>query len=442
MKLPVLAAALSMLLAMPLQAAPPLPVDGPGRFLGVDTCGNSQCHDSAEPWRNATVLMHERRIWQEQDPHARAYETLRGEPARRIASRLGLGAATEAEACLGCHSTQVPKAQQGPAFRAEIGIGCESCHGAGGNFLSTHVQPTATHAGNLAAGMYPLSDPQARAALCASCHVGDTQRTVTHAMFAAGHPRLRYEHDTFSGLLPAHARIDADYRRRKPVASHAQTWAAGQLTAARNLVQRIDEAHRDSRGLFPELSLFDCHACHQPFGGTTLRRPELGLGLGSPMLADAPLVLLPALSRVMAPELLRDTQPLGRQLQQAVLRQQGVAESTRQLTRSIDALSASLAARAPRDSDGLCLASAVLALPAQDSALPLSTAEAMAMSLSSLLLAEKESGRLGAAPYRSIEQQLDGLYALLRDEDRYVPAVFARRSAELRNSLRSAAVCP
>lgn len=174
MKLPALAAALSMLLAMPLQAA--APVDGPGRFLGVNTCGNSQCHDSAEPWRNATVLMHERRIWQEQDPHARAYETLRGEPAQRIASRLGLGAATQAEPCLACHSTRVPKAQQGPAFRVEMGIGCESCHGAGGNFLSTHVQPTATHAGNLAAGMYPLSDPQARAALCASCHVGDTQR--------------------------------------------------------------------------------------------------------------------------------------------------------------------------------------------------------------------------------------------------------------------------
>lgn len=442
MKLPALAAALSMLLAMPLQAAPPLPVDGPGRFLGVDTCGNSQCHDSAEPWRNATVLMHERRIWQELDPHSRAYETLRGEPARRIASRLGLGAATQAEPCLACHSTRVPEAQQGPAFRADMGIGCESCHGAGGNFLAKHVQPTATHAGNLAAGMYPLSDPQARAALCASCHVGDTRRKITHAMFAAGHPRLRFEHDTFSGLLPAHARIDADYLRRKPVASHAQAWAAGQLAAARNLVQRIDAAHGDSRKLFPELSLYDCHACHQPFGGAGLRRPELGLGLGSPMLADAPLVLLPALSQVMAPELWRDTQPLGRQLQQAVLRQHGVAESTRQLMRRIDALSASLAARPPRDSDGMCLASALLALPSPDSALPLATAEAMAMSLSSLLLAEKDAGRIGAAQYQNIERQLDGLYALLRDEDRYAPPVFARRSAELRNSLRSAAVCP
>lgn len=442
MKLPALAAALSMLLAMPLPAAPPLPVDGPGRFLGVDTCGNSQCHDSAEPWRNATVLMHERRIWQELDPHAGAYETLRGEPARRIASRLGLGAATQAEPCLACHSTRVPEAQQGPAFRAEMGIGCESCHGAGGNFLSTHVQPTATHAGNLAAGMYPLSDPQARAALCASCHVGDARRSVTHAMFAAGHPRLRFEHDTFSGLLPAHVRIDADYLRRKPVASHAQAWAAGQLAAARNLAQRIDAAHGDSRKLFPELSLFDCHACHQPFGGAERRRPELGLGLGSPMLADAPLALLPALSQVMAPELWRDTQPLGRQLQQAMLRQQGIAESTRQLMRSIDALSASLATRPPRDSDGLCLASALLALPSPDSALPLATAEAMAMSLSSLLLAEQEAGRIGVAQYRNIERQLDGLYALLRDEDRYAPPVFARRSAELRNSLRAVAVCP
>ena len=39
---------------------PPLPAYRDARFLGVDTCGSSECHGSAEPWRNATVLMKSR----------------------------------------------------------------------------------------------------------------------------------------------------------------------------------------------------------------------------------------------------------------------------------------------------------------------------------------------------------------------------------------------
>ncbi len=79
---------LSALAAAAGDALPSLPVDRDARFLGVDTCGSSECHGSQEPWRNATVSMKERLVWQAHDPHAKAYEHLAGEdialPARIV----------------------------------------------------------------------------------------------------------------------------------------------------------------------------------------------------------------------------------------------------------------------------------------------------------------------------------------------------------------------
>ena len=111
---------------------PPLPQASKARFLGVETCGSSQCHGSPEPWRNATVMMKERLVWDAHDPHARAWQALVGERGRAIAARLGLAEPGRAPECLTCHATFVPPAQRGQVFDIEQGVGCESCHGAGG----------------------------------------------------------------------------------------------------------------------------------------------------------------------------------------------------------------------------------------------------------------------------------------------------------------------
>ena len=69
-----------------LPAMPELPHhnDSDG-FLGIETCGSSTCHGSPEPWRNATVLMKERILWEHSDPHSDAYETLQSNRAKSIA---------------------------------------------------------------------------------------------------------------------------------------------------------------------------------------------------------------------------------------------------------------------------------------------------------------------------------------------------------------------
>jgi hypothetical protein len=80
------------------------------------------------------------------------------------------------------------------------GVACETCHGPAQRWIRTHVEPDATHAKNIANGMYPTADDVQRARLCQSCHLGTAEKFVDHRMIAAGHPRLAFELDTFQHI--------------------------------------------------------------------------------------------------------------------------------------------------------------------------------------------------------------------------------------------------
>lgn len=402
-----------------------LPRDSSARFLGTETCGSSQCHGSVEPWRNATVLMKERRIWEHADAHAGAYRALASESARRIARNLGLADATSAAECLGCHATAPPVAQRGPAFRLEQGVGCESCHGPGGAFLRTHVQSTSSHRGNLAAGMYPTTDPRARAHLCLSCHQGDAKQPMSHRLYGAGHPRLRFELDTYGVLQPYHYVIDADYRRRKPAASHFALWAAGQVEAARLLL--TDAGGTGGTGLFPELAHYDCHGCHRPIGDGSRAR-----GAAPPRFAAAPLTLVRALSEVVDPA---GTAGFAAALQAfESTHQAGGGERFAALAAALERLATQVRAHAGDEHAGGA-ALVELARTADHAPPGYAVAEALAMSLSTLLLAEQEAGRIDGAAFARANAALDGVYAALVDEHAYRPEAFAAALATFRATL-------
>ena len=84
-------------------------------------------------------------------------------------------------------------------------------------------RPDATHADNVAHGLYPTNDPVAQARLCLSCHFGNKDKFVTHRMMGAGHPRISFELDTFAqtaaaalrdrrGLAEAQGQLGSDAR--------------------------------------------------------------------------------------------------------------------------------------------------------------------------------------------------------------------------------------
>ena len=396
---------------------PPLPQASKARFLGVETCGSSQCHGSPEPWRNATVMMKERLVWDAHDPHARAWQALVGERGRAIAARLGLAEPGRAPECLTCHATFVPPAQRGQVFDIEQGVGCESCHGAGGAFLRTHLQPTSTHAGNVAAGMYPTTDPQARARLCLSCHQSDQTHPLMHRLYGAGHPRLRFELDTYSVLQPYHFNPDADYRRRKPMASHFDLWAAGQVEAARSLVASLGGTA--SHGLFPDLAQYDCHTCHQP-----IRERGSAVGgrvPGMPRVLDTPLLMSTAVARVLAPSLAATLSAESRALQRALADPAALSRVRVRLDETLTALAATARAAAPDPARGARAVEALLGVARLYGTPGFAHAEAFAMGLSTLVVAEYEAGRYDAATYALASAGLDAVYAALADENAYDP---------------------
>src|SRR5262245_39485871 len=181
------AAAAAFASAFAQTAAPPpsakdavLPYNSKDQSVGVVNCSSSLCHGSVRPYKDSNVLQTEYVTWSRVDKHARAFQVLSNAQSQRIARNLGIGDPTKAKICLDCHAHNVPQNLRGERFVFDDGVSCEACHGPAGRWLKGHSEQNATHAKNLDEGLYPVSDPAARAKLCLSCHFGNGDRFVTH----------------------------------------------------------------------------------------------------------------------------------------------------------------------------------------------------------------------------------------------------------------------
>lgn len=279
-----------------------LPHYAKDKHLGVGSCSNSTCHGSIQPWKKSNVLQNEYVTWTKEDNHSRkAYKVLTNKLSKRIARNLGLkDPAHEAKVCLDCHADNVPTDVRGERFDLADGVGCEACHGGSERWLESHTSSETTHEENLKNGLYPTEDPVARATLCYSCHFGDANKLVTHRIMGAGHPRIRFELDTFSATQPAHYVVDADYKKRKPVFDGVQIWAIGQAIGMRSNLDLLMDPKRGRDGIFPELVLFDCHACHKKMESASWR-PRAGTGLppGVVRFNDANFIMLRHIVKVI-----------------------------------------------------------------------------------------------------------------------------------------------
>jgi hypothetical protein len=285
---------------------------GNGTFEGVATCAGSTCHGRAAG-NGAVVRQDEIATWQEPSSssgaHSRAYAVLGGKRGQQIAASLGLGNAQAAPACLGCHSTYAPQGQRGARFTLTDGVGCESCHGpSGGSWLAEHYALPATHASNVAAGLTPLDNPKARANVCLDCHYGSSKpgQFVTHAMMAAGHPRVSFELDLFSALQQHH-QIDADYIARKGNPSPVRFWAVGQAEAVRRATSLFAQPKFAYEGVFPQFYFYDCHSCHRTITDGPSRKltfetnPGRPIPFGNPPFNDENIIMLAAVAGALVP---------------------------------------------------------------------------------------------------------------------------------------------
>jgi hypothetical protein len=320
---------------------PPLPQYGNDLHLGVRECAGGPCHGSATP-AGVRVKENEHTIWFREDRHAQAYKTLLEQRSKDIARNLGLDKpAHESQLCLDCHSDAARRRVKD--FRLEDGVGCEACHGGSERWLKTHTSQTRTHKENLADGLYPTDDPVRRAELCTGCHLGNERKFVNHRMLGAGHPRLRFELDSYQETQPPHFTVDADYLQRgKQVTEPVRLWAIGQAVLVRELSEAIADPKRNQDGIWPEFSVLDCYTCHHSMEES--RRPAnrlsgLALSPGFPRLNDSAFLMLRHIMRPIDPAASDRLTEEARALHGAISKSQGDrADRARRLANYVNQL--------------------------------------------------------------------------------------------------------
>ena len=162
----------------------------PAQVLGAVSC--AKCHEA------------EMKQWQG-TPHYATFETLHRKPeAKQIVKNLGLSSVKRNELCVRCHYTEQLVRDR---VRVVSGVSCESCHGAGKDWVPLHndyggvnitkEQETTEHAqqriaDSIAAGMNNPSNLYLIARQCLACHTTPDERLVNEGGHPAGSGQFEF----------------------------------------------------------------------------------------------------------------------------------------------------------------------------------------------------------------------------------------------------------
>ena len=442
-----LAGLAAMIGPLPASAVATLQSSAGVAHVGVATCSGSTCHGRSEA-TGKIVRQDELRIWQDESSpsgaHSRAWRVLTEPRSKAIARRLGIGEATTAPMCLGCHATPVPSGARGARFQVSDGVGCEGCHGAAGKWLSSHYAVGASHSANVARGMVPLENPRARAAQCLDCHFGSADRgqVVNHRIMAAGHPRISFELDLFS-TLQQHHNEDDDYVARKGRPNSVQVWAIGQAMALDRALSLFSNSVRSSEGVFPEFYFFDCHTCHRrisdspAFEPTAVNNPVRPIPRGMPAFNDENMIMLAAAARAISPQLAQRFDGDSRAFHQAIAtdRAATIAAAAR-LRESASALSSAFA-RTPFGRAQVfdiidTITSNAITLRFTDYAGSVQAVMATDTLLSSLV----NSRQVSSQSAQAIRTDINAAYRAVRDPNSYDPREFQASLGRAASAIR------
>jgi len=264
-------------------------------FKGTTFC--SRCHRSPQgEWCDESITA----TWRH-DVHSRSHLALLSDNPRTRAMEQALGiTAAKTAACVACHTHPAaePPVEEEDEF-VHAGISCETCHGAGSGYFEPHLSKSWRFLGSAekeALGMRDLRDPVAKSANCLSCHLGEveTDRVISHEMYAAGHPPLpAFEMEAFSAGMGRHwKRVWQKGTRVQAAAAEAGYATEGASDLARTLVGSLATLRASARLLetyavaslaagesrpWPELGLYDCQACHHDLVVPS-RRQQAGYG--------------------------------------------------------------------------------------------------------------------------------------------------------------------
>jgi hypothetical protein len=298
-------------LAIAADQEPPRAADQTGsQYLGIRKC--KLCHDrkqqedplDQELGLTEFVKLGEFHTWYDRDKHARAHRSLTDAPGRQMGKYLGFDVAKDTR-CLSCHATLYGGALP-PEPELRFGVTCEGCHGAAGRWFLPHMDPpwrVRSSPEKEQLGMLDLRQPARRARQCFSCHVGNAGegKTVTHDMYAAGHPPLPgVEVETFLDTMPPHWMALGE---KKDSIKRLLRYDPRDLPAVKSLVIGGVLALREAVNFFgsrmsaaesrADFALYDCYGCHHDLKLPSWRQERGYRGIpGRPQLSDWPHALV------------------------------------------------------------------------------------------------------------------------------------------------------
>ncbi len=412
-----------------------------GAHLGVASCAGSTCHGRLEA-DGPVVRQDELLRWQEPSSpagkHSTAYSVLLGSRSAVIARNLGIGKASSAAMCLGCHTD--PAGARGGRFQVADGVGCEACHGAAGGWIASHYAVGASHASNVARGLVPLENPKVRAAVCLDCHFGsaDQGQFVNHRIMSAGHPRISFELDLFS-TLQQHHNEDADYAARKGRSDNVKLWAVGQAMALKRSLDLYTNPARGTEGVFPEFYFFDCHSCHRRIYDqadavkTGISNPGRPIPEGMPPYNDENIIMLSAAARVVAPASAAQFETASRNFHAALAQDRGSAiAAARKLAGAADSLASAFSAGSFGSGQAFAIIDTISSEAISARFTDYEGSVQAVMAVDTLLNALVKSGSVTVGSAAGIRANVNRAYAAVRDPNDYRPQDF-------RNSLGAAA---
>jgi hypothetical protein len=403
-----------------------------GTHEGVATCASSACHGRSVANPHG-VRQNEYATWQavgSAGAHSRAWQSLGSARGRSIAARLGIGDAQTSPQCVGCHVEEA--AQHGPQFQVSDGVGCESCHGAAGGWLSTHDGPRVTHADNVAHGMVALDDPKTRAGVCLDCHFGgaDDAQFVPHRLMAAGHPRISFELDLFSDLQ-RHYDLDSYYAAKKPIAGSAKMWVVGQAMALERALALYGSHRGAGSGVFPELYFFDCQSCHRAISSDedwrprAARNPGRPIPLGMPPFNDSNMIMLAAAVHVAAPGMEATFNAQVHAFHLALIgNREGAVASAQTLAATAHSLSDTFAAAKFSSGDIFAMLDRLMSDSIASRYSDYAGSEQAEMAVETLTAALQDAHALKPADLHKIVPAIERLRVAVRDPNTYSPANF------------------
>ena len=238
------------------------------KYMGAGSCNASGCHGLLDPRRRRfSILQNEYWLWDWNSTdggnkldfgHSKAFENLKTPESQRMAKNLRLKSPETEPRCLACHAIPVVESRRGPNYELAEGITCEGCHGAAELWLGPHTRKDWDKKKGAEYGMLDTKNLVKRAELCLRCHQGAEKNVVDHELIGAGHPRLSFELDSYSELMPVHWLVPKEEKEW----SGARVWAVGQAEALHQQLELLASSRKAQGILGPDFTFFDCYACH------------------------------------------------------------------------------------------------------------------------------------------------------------------------------------